>query len=265
MRPDHVTRMLALSGLLFASAPPVFAQGIDSVEHAAAAFDSGDAKGAMAELEKILAREPESAGALYQAARVTFRLGDVAQARAYLEKAVKRAGNYASAWELMTQITQEQGDLARRDEAIARLKLAIGSAIDPAIRRMGSFVRDVLRIENKQMAGLDFFVHGGGDFTRYQFSLIDPARPPNAFLLLRTDVATTENWAVTSMLPPDTVLFHLDMVDKAADGTEKVAIYEYYRGEPDYDTVRVTVLKALRGEIQPLSGQPGSLAGILKK
>lgn len=267
-----VTAWLLLLGSMAAAAMPAaypaFAQTsppADTVEHAAAAFDKGDATGARAELDRILAREPGNVNALFQSARVDFLLGHAEPARTRLEQVVKRAGNFASAWELMAQIAQEQGDLERRDEAIERLKLAIGSAIDPAIRRMGGFVREVIRVGDRRMGVLDLFVHGGTDFTRYQFSMIGSGPASGAFLVLRTDSVTTETWAANSMLPPDTLLFHLDMVDKAADGPERVAVYEYYVSEPNYDVVRATALKALRGEMQPLSGQPGSLAGILKK
>ena len=46
---------------------------------------------------------------------------------------------------------------------------------------------------------------------------------------------------------------------------DKVAVYHYYVGEPDYDTVRAEVMRILRGEVRPLSGEPGSLSGILKR
>jgi hypothetical protein len=111
---------------------------------------------------------------------------------------------------------------------------------------------------------LDFFLRGGTDFVRYQFGYGDPHQSPEKGLLLRTDAATTEIWADTALLPQDKQLFHLDLIDPTPEGGTKVAVYEYYVGEPDYDTVRVKVMQILRGEAQPMSGEPGSLQGILK-
>ncbi|MGA3002740.1 MAG: hypothetical protein ABSE20_13490 [Acetobacteraceae bacterium] len=75
----------------------------------------------------------------------------------------------------------------------------------------------------------------------------------------------TENWRDTALLPADKQLFHLDLVDPGPDGGDNVAIYRFYVGEPHYDTVRAEVFKILRGEVRPLSGEFGSLAGILKQ
>jgi hypothetical protein len=82
--------------------------------------------------------------------------------------------------------------------------------------------------------------------------------------LLRTDQTTTEHWSETALLPQDKQLFHLDLVDPKPEGGENVSIYQYYVGEPDYDTVRAKVMQILNGEAQPLSGAPGSLQGLLK-
>jgi hypothetical protein len=88
---------------------------------------------------------------------------------------------------------------------------------------------------------------------------------PDHGLLLRTDAETTLDWAATALMPPDKQLFHLDLVDPGTDGEDKVAIYQYYVGLPDYDTVRAKVMQILRGEVKPLSGQPGSLDGVMKR
>lgn len=244
------------------AASPARAQ---TLEHARDAFTRGDAAAALAETEQILTQNPQEPNALYLAASIHFHMGNIDVARGRLERAVKLTGNFAAAWELMVQITQAQDDLEKRDEAITRMKLAIGSAIDPRIRRTATFIRDRIRVNDKTLLVADHFGRGGSDFTRYQFSLGDPLMNPGTGLILRTDAATTEAWAATALLAQDGQLFHLDMVEAGEGNARKVAIYEYYVGEPGYDTVRATVMKILRGEIQPLSGEPGSLAGLLKK
>ena len=178
---------------------------------------------------------------------------------------MKLSGSYFSAWESMVQVTQAQGDLARRNEAIEQLKISIKSAIDPDIRRKVDFIRERIRVGGQDILAADYFERGGSDFTRLQFAIGDPRMSPDTGLLLRTDALTTENWAATALLAQDKQLFHLDLVEPKAEGGEKVAVYQYYVGEPDYDTVRAKVMQILHGEIQPLSGEPGSLAGIAKQ
>jgi hypothetical protein len=191
-------------------------------------------------------------------------MGTTDVARGRLERLVKLSGNYFSAWELMVQVAQRQGDLARRDEAIARVNLAIATAIDPEIRQKSDFIRDEIKTVRGDLKVVDFFARGGSDFTRYQFALGDPATNPDIGLFLRTDEITTQNWSDAALLAADKQLFYLVMVDRNPDGTMKSANYEYYVGEPDYDTVRAKVMQILRGQVQPLSGEPGGLQGIVR-
>jgi tetratricopeptide (TPR) repeat protein len=229
-----------------------------------ALITKGDLAGALAEQEQILTRSPLDVLALYQSARLNLFLHNLDAARGRAERLVKATGSSAAAWELMTQIAQSQGDLKRRDEAIDRLEGSIRSAIDPNIRRTSVFIREMLPVGTGFVAVGDYWDRGGSDYTRYQFSLVDPRDSPEIGLLLRTDDATTESWSSTALLPPEKQLFHLDMVDRADDGSVKVAVYEYYVGEPDFDTVNAKVMKILHGEAQPITGTPGSMAGILK-
>jgi hypothetical protein len=268
MRSTHAVLLIATAAVLISLSPAAGAEtDPDSTEfdRARAAFSKGDTAGALSLVEDVLTRSPESQNAVYFSALVNFQMGNVDVARGRLERVVRLVGNYFAAWEMMVQVAQAQGDLVRRDEAIDRLKIAIATAIDPDIRRKGEFIRDRIRIGDRELLAVDYFERGGSDFTRYQFALGDPRMDPGHGLLLRTDVETTENWTDTALLPPDKQLFHLDLVDASPEGGDKVAIYQYYVGLPDYDTVRVEVLRILRGEVQPLSGQPGSLAGILKR
>jgi tetratricopeptide (TPR) repeat protein len=268
MRSIHVVRLIVVAAVLM-NVP--LAQGASTdpdaaaLAQATAAFEKGDTAAALAQVEGILGHAPEDQNALYFSALVNFQMGNANAARGRLERVVTLVGNYFAAWELMVQVTQAQGDLVRRDEAIARLKIAITTAIDPDIRRKADFIRDRIRIGDRQLLAADYFERGGSDFTRYQFTLGDPRMNPDHGLLLRTDTETTQNWTDTALLPPDKQLFHLDLVDPRPEGGDNVAVYQYYVGEPDYDTVRAEVLKILRGEVRPLSGDPGSLAGVLKR
>jgi hypothetical protein len=239
-------------------------QDTATLEQAAEEFQKGDLAGALALTEGVLSHSPNDLNGLYQSALINFHMNNADAARGRLERLVKLSGSYFAALELMVQVTQAQGDLAARDQAIRRLKVAISTAIDPDIRRLSDFIRDRIPIGDKEILVADYFNRGGGDFTRYQFALGDPRWKPGIGLLLRTDSATTENWAETALLPPDKQLFHLDLVDRLPGGEEKVAIYEYYVDQPSYDIVRAKVMQILRGEARPLSGQPGSLQGILK-
>jgi len=235
------------------------------VARAAEAFDKGDRPGGLAIVENVLTQAPENQAALYLSAFINLNLGNADAARGRLERLLNLAGNYAAAWELMVQVTQSQGDLVRRDEAIARLKISISSAIDPNVRRKADFLCDRIQIGDRALYGVNYWQRGGSDFTRYQFALGDPRTDPKHGILLSTDTATTENWASTALLAQkDKQIFHLDIVDPSPNG-DRTATYQWYVGEPKYDTVRADVMKILRGEVQPLSGGPGSLWGVLKK
>lgn len=249
---------------LAVSAPSRAADAPDPLDQAIDTFSAGHATEALAQVEALLTKQPEDQNALFLSGQINLQLGNLDAARGRVERLVKLSGNYLAAWELLAQITQAQNDLARRDEAIARVKLAIQTAIDPAIRASGDFIRDRVPVGRRAIAGVDYFTRQGSDFVRYQWNFGDPREDPDHGLLLRTDEDTTETWENTAILPPDKQLFHLDMVDAKPGGPDVVATYAYYVGEPSYDTVRAEVMKILHGEAKPLSGDPGSLAGVLK-
>ncbi|MSP03417.1 MAG: hypothetical protein EXR07_20605 [Acetobacteraceae bacterium] len=272
MRSFQTLRLIVLAAVLAGSLPgAAYAQASrDQVDfdQAAAAFAQGDTALALAGVERILARSPDDPNALYLSALYNFRLGNNEAARGRLERLVKESGNLAIAWESLVAVSQAQGDLARRNQALDRLKLAIRSAIDPRVRRKADIVRDRIAVGGAEIMGVEYFQRGGSDFTRYQFTLGDPREQPDVGLLLRTDAYTSENWAATALMPSDKQLFHLDLVEPQPGGDPKVAVYEYYVGEPDYDKVRAKVMQILRGEAKPLSGapgKPGGLSGILKR
>jgi tetratricopeptide (TPR) repeat protein len=267
MRLMFVVRLILAAAVLLSVSFPAAAQSANdaaNLEGAMAIFNNGDAPAALARVEDVLTRSPQNQIALFESASINFQLGNADAARGRLERLVKLAGNFAAAWELMAQVTQAQGDLARRDDAVARLKIAVTSALDPSIRRKGDYIRDRIPIGDKALYAADYWLRAGSDFTRYQFALNDPRMDPDHGLVLRTDAATTENWSATALLAQEKQLFHLDLVDRDPPRPDKVAVYEYYVGEPDYDTVRAEVLKILRGEVLPLSGEPGSLWGMLR-
>jgi tetratricopeptide (TPR) repeat protein len=267
-----VKRKIRAIGLMLLAAMPLLADPARAddraddatLDRAVALSKTGDLAGGLALCETILAHNPNHENALLWAAELNFYMNNLDVARGRIERLVKVAGNYLVAWELMVQITQAQGDLERRDEAIKRLKLAISTALDPTIRLKSDFIRDRIPLANGAVQAVDYFARGGSDFTRYQFAYGDPRLDPEHGLLLRTDQDTTQNWSETALLPQEKQLFHLDMVDPTPSGGQKVAIYAYYVGEPDYDTVRAKVLEILRGTAQPVAGEPGSLQGIMK-
>ena len=227
-------------------------------------FDKGNTIAALSMTEAVLSRSPDHPQALFRSALFNFHLNNLEAARGRLERLVRVSGSFFSAWELMVQVTQAQGDLERRNEAVDRVKIAIHSALDPEVRRRADFARERIRTPAGDVVVVDFFERSGSDYTRYQFIKGDPRTNVDIGLVLRTDAVTTQNWEVTALLPPDKQLFHLDLVDPVPGGGEKVAIYQYYVGQPDFDTVNAKVMQILRGEVQPLSGEPGSLQGILK-
>lgn len=268
MRSIPVVRLVTVAAVLMSLSFSAAAQTDPDqavLGRATSIYEKGDTAGALALVEGVLAHAPEHLNALYYSAQFNLQMGNADAARGRLERLVKLAGNYFNAWELMAQVAQSQGDLARRDDAVARLKLAIATAIDPEIRHKADFIRDRIRVGDQAVLAVDYFRRGGSDFTRYQFALGDPRKDPDHGILLRTDAATTETWSATALLPPEKQLFHLDLVDPRPEGGDRIAIYQYYVGEPKYDEVRADVMKILRGEVRPLSGEPGSLSGILKR
>ena len=232
---------------------------------AAEAYGRGNIAAALKSVEELLARSPANPAALFQAAEYNFRMGDFAAARARLENLVKLPSFPLEGMELLVVVAQAQGDRTRRDDLLNRLRYEIGPAERPRIKTRSDIVRDRIPIPGGEIVAVEYFQRNGMDFTRYLFSPYDPRARPDLGILLRTDLITTNNWANTALLPDNKALFHLDLVEQDADGSKKTGIYQYYVGEPDYDTVRAKVMEILRGDAKPVAGEPGKLAGILKR
>jgi hypothetical protein len=70
---------------------------------------------------------------------------------------------------------------------------------------------------------------------------------------------TNELWREDGTVPYGTVVYHLDTVERLADGRAVVRPYQYYLDAPDYDKVRATVAGILDGTAQPLTGRADPL------
>lgn len=260
-----VIRHLAIVPIVLAlSSGAAWPQTEATDEHATARYNEGDIAGAVEEFQRVLAKAPDDPRALYLGAAGNLELGRLAQARALADRLVKISGGFVISWELMAQIAQGQGDLKRRDEAIDEVKMAIRTAVNPAVRAKGSFIRDRIAAKGGALAATEFFLAAGTDFTRYQINWVTPEKNGETALLLRTDSATTQTWAETALMPPEKLLFHLDMVTPKEGGEPDVATYAYFVGEPAYDAVRAKVLEILQGKLKPQSGKSGALEGILR-
>jgi hypothetical protein len=153
----------------------------------------------------------------------------------------------------MVQAYQAAGETDNRDGAIQSLYDAWHTTLDPQIQSQVAFRRDRIFGPQHTLVGLQTLDSGGDDILRFLFQPVDDA---HHLIVVRADNDTNTRWRESDLIPPSTVVYHLDTVEQLPSGKTSERSYEFYLEPPDYDVVRAKVLQILSGTIKPTNGEP---------
>jgi tetratricopeptide (TPR) repeat protein len=255
-----IVTLLLPTGLSRAADPkvanPKLADTWADQDQAMALLRGGKRQEALHAFEAIIASRPaDPSQALFVAGLIDLEDGRWQVAKPYVQQLVKLRPSSFQAWEMMIQVDQAAGDPEDRDAAIQSLYEAWRSALDPQIRSRVSFVRDRIAGAKHTVIAQQTLDPGGGDILRFLFQPTDEAGNTGHLIVVRSDDETNERWRENGTVPYGTVVYHLDTVERLADGRSASRPYQYYLDAPDYDKVRATVVEILAGTVQPLTGQ----------
>jgi tetratricopeptide (TPR) repeat protein len=241
-----VSILLMLSGAALAAEP--------TIDEAMSLLQAGKRKDALRAFNVIIAAKPaDPSEALFQAGRLSLDDGNWRAARPLLEKLVKlRPGSFPS-WELMIQACQAAGDTDCRNDAIQSLYDAWHTALDPETQSQVAFRRDRIFGPKRTVVALETLDPGGDDIVRFLFQPVDDE---HHLILVRADNETNTRWRESGLIPPSTIVYHLDTVEQLPSGKTSDRSYEFYLEPPEYDVVRAKVLQILSGTIKPTNGEP---------
>ena len=247
---------LLIAILLVPAGPLRAADAIVDQDQAMALFRDGKRQDALRAFDAIIAAQPpDPTQALYVASLIDLEDGHWQLARPYVQRLVKLRPSSFQAWELMVQVDQAAGEREDRDAAIQSLHDAWDSAQDPQIRSRVSFMRDRIAGPKHTVLAQETLDPGGGDILRFLFQPQEEEGKASHLIVVRSDDETNERWREDGTVPYGTVVYHLDTVERLADGRSVVRPYQSYLDDPDYDKVRAKVVEILAGTAQPLSGQ----------
>ena len=202
----------------------------------------------------VAAKSGDITGALYVASLIDIEDADWRAAKPYVQQLVKLRPSSFPAWELMIQVAQAFGDIPARDDAIKSLYTSWRSALDPKIRSRVSFMRDRIPGAKHTMLAQETLDAGGDEILRFLFQPADEEGKGPHMIVVRSDNDTNERWRDNGTVPYGTVVYHLDTVERLANGQAAVLPYEFYLEPPDYERVRAKIVDILAGTAQPLSG-----------
>lgn len=223
---------------------------------AMALLSEGKRQEALRAFDSILAANPtDPSVALFVASLLSLEDGDWRIARPRVRQLVRLRPASLQAWELLIQMDQAAGDLPERDAAVRSLYTAWRSALDPAARARVSFTRDRIFGARHTLLAQETLDPGGDDIVRFVFLPTDDAMNPVHLIMVRADNETNMRWRDNGTVPSGTIVYHLDSVERLADGRQAVRPYEYYLEPPDYDRVRAKVAEILSGAALPLAGE----------
>jgi tetratricopeptide (TPR) repeat protein len=225
-------------------------------DQAMALLRDGKRQEALRAFDAIIASQPpDPSQALFVASLIDLEDGHWQAAKPYVQQLVKLRPSSFQAWELMIQVDQAAGDLEDRDASIQSLYESWRGALDPQIRSRVSFARDRIAGTRHTLVAQETLDPGGDDILRFLFQPQEEEEKTRHLIVVRSDDETNQRWRENGTVPYGTVVYHLDTVERLADGRSAVRPYEYYLDAPDYDRVRAKVVEILAGTAQPLTGQ----------
>jgi tetratricopeptide (TPR) repeat protein len=254
----RVPRLLLLPSLLLllglAAAAPAPNQP-PTQDEAITLLNAGKRQDALRMLNGIIASHPaDPTPALYTAAAIDLQDGNWQDAKPLIEQMTRLRPSSFEGWELAIQAEQAAGDQQQRDAAIKALYVAWRSTPDRDIQSKVAFVRDRIFGPRHTLLAGQMLDPGGDNIVRFVFQPADEPAEPTHSIVVASDNDTNERWRQDGTVPYGTLVYHLDTIERLANGSAAVRPYAFYVEEPSYDRVRAKVVEILAGTVQPLSG-----------
>lgn len=148
----------------------------------------------------------------------------------------------------LIQTYQALGDSQRRDSALAGLLAHRLVTKNPGFLEAKAFCREQATLEGRQVMALQAFEPQGERKVFVVFYLLGADGRDTARFSLGSYDGTTAIARQVGQIREDESIYHLDYYAERFHIT-----YAFLRAQPSYDELRSMVVRALRGELEPLS------------
>jgi tetratricopeptide (TPR) repeat protein len=152
----------------------------------------------------------------------------------------------------MVQAFHALGRLEERDKAIAQVRAERKVSADPQLQRLTGFCREQFKVNGQKVMAVEYFEPKPPLAVYVAFLVADAAGKEQYRYSLGSYDETTEVARSIGQIGARDRLFHLDYYrNEAASRVHRT--YGFFKYQPGYATLREIVVKAMRGEAQPVS------------
>lgn len=210
-------------------------------------MDDGQSEKAFPLLAAAAKARPNDANTLYNFGQLCQTLGKTQKSLAAFERVVKIDPTEWRAIEKLVQLNQALGDLKERDAARQMVFDLRTTGKVEALNEEPLYIRDQFKVEDQRVMTCEYFEMKGDRAIRYSFVVTDKT---GKYRITLGSYDPTNDYAERQgKNKPGERTFHLD--GYYADGAHRT--FSFFRGEPDYDTVKELVVEILKGEMIAVS------------
>jgi len=209
-------------------------------------------------LKEITSAQPSNVDAAYNMGQLCQNLGKNEEALSSFLKVVEENPSDWRAKSKIIQLYQVTNQLKERDEHRTQLLKMRTTGDIESLSQKAFYCRDQFSVAGNDVMVFEYFELTGDRAIRYSFVVLDPKTNETEYKIsLGSYDSTNDISHELGEIEEGTRLFHLD--GYYPRGAHKT--FGFYKGEPEYDDIRIEVIKIIAGEQKEISSMTPDKAG----
>ena len=236
---------------LYAASAPGMAPQEGSFDRGVRLYEQGKHAESIAPLEHALNRYPEGSNILWNLGLASAAAGQPEKALTYWQRYRTLRSEDWRVLPKLIQTYQALGRIELRDETLAELLRLRAQTLDPEFLDARWFCREQFKVNGRLVLAYQFFEPSGDWMQFYRFLVRNAEGEKDFYISLGSYDMTTQISRELGEIKEDERVYHFD--GYYPDGLHRTFGFLDGKTPPTYDEIRPTILKILKGEIQPMS------------
>ena len=236
---------------LYAASAPGMAPQEGSFDRGVRLYEQGKHAESIAPLEHALNRYPEGSNILWNLGLASAAAGQPEKALTYWQRYRTLRSEDWRVLPKLIQTYQALGRIELRDETLAELLRLRAQTLDPEFLDARWFCREQFKMNGRRVLVYQFFEPSGEWMQFYRFLVRNAEGEKDFYISLGSYDMTTQISRELGEIKEDERVYHFD--GYYPDGLHRTFGFLDGKTPPTYDEIRPTILKILKGEIQPMS------------
>ncbi len=201
-------------------------------------------------LSETVREQPDNLNAQYNFGQLCQNMGKTEESMAAFQRVVEMDPTDWRALSKLVQLNQKSGNDEARDDARRKIFDLKKARTVKSLNEEPLYVRDQFDVDGQLVMALEYFEMEGDRAIRYSFVITDTIGKKGKYRITLGSYEGTNRVAhEVGDIEDGKRLFHLDHYPE--DGSHY--LLGFFRGEPEYDTVKPMVIKAIKGESEVIS------------